>query len=107
MSELDNHISEISSTVWRFVDEIAGGKVADELLDMHGISDVAANAIKTPGHVGINVYRKKVFMHLMDSIGYYDLLPQCADKVISLTIDEVNERLHDPHKRPDFVMKPS
>ena len=105
MSELDNHISEISFAVWHFVDEIAGGKVADELLDMHGISEVAANAIKAPGHVGINVYRKKIFMHLMDSIGYYDLLPQGADKVISLTIDEVNERLHDPHKRPDFVMK--
>ncbi len=105
MSELDNHIAEISSAVWHFVDEIAGGKVADELLDMHGISDVAANAIKAPGHVGINVYRKKVFMHLMDSIGYYDLLPQGADKVISLTIDEVNERLHDPHKRPDFIRK--
>ena len=105
MSEVDNHIAEISSTVWHFVDEIAGGKVADELLDMHGISDVAANAIKNPGHVGINVYRKKVFMHLMDSIGYYDLLPQGADKVISLTIDEVNERLYNPHKRPDFVRK--
>lgn len=105
MSELDNHISEISSVVWHFVDEIAGGKVADELLDMHGISEVAANAIKAPGHVGINVYRKKVFMHLMDSIGYYDLLPQGADKVISLTIDEVNKRLHDPHKRPDFIRK--
>lgn len=105
MSELDNHISEISSAVWHFVDEIAEGKVADELLDMHGISDVAANAIKTPGHVGINVYRKKIFMHLMDSIGYYDLLPQGADKVISLTINEVNERLYNPHKSPDFVMK--
>ena len=103
MSEFDNHIAEISSAVWHFVDEIAGGKVADELLDMHGISEVAVNAIKTPGHVGINVYRKNVFMHLMDSIGYYDLLPQGADKVISLTIDEVNERLYNPHKRPDFV----
>lgn len=105
MNELDKHIAEISSSVWHFVDEIAGGKVADELLDMHGISEVAANAIKTPGHVGINVYRKKIFMHLMDSIGYYDLLPQGADKVISLTINEVNERLYNPHKRPDFVMK--
>lgn len=105
MSEVDNHIAEISSAVWRFVDDIAEGKVADELLDMHGISEVAANAIKTPGHVGINVYRKNVFMHLMDSIGYYDLLPQGADKVISLTIDEVNERLYNPHKRPDFVKK--
>lgn len=105
MSEVDNHIAEISSAVWRFVDDIAEGKVADELLDMHGISEVAANAIKTPGHVGINVYRKNVFMHLMDSIGYYDLLPQGADKVISLTIDEVNERLYNPYKRPDFVKK--
>lgn len=105
MSEVDNHIAEISSAVWRFVDDIAEGKVADELLDMHGISEVAGNAIKTPGHVGINVYRKNVFMHLMDSIGYYDLLPQGADKVISLTIDEVNERLYNPHKRPDFVKK--
>ena len=43
MSELDNHIAEISSAVWHFVDEIAGGKVADELLDMHGISEVAAS----------------------------------------------------------------
>lgn len=105
MSKTGNHIAEISSAVWHFVDEIAGGKVEDELLDMHGISEVAANAIKAPGHVGINVYRKKVFMHLMDSIGYYDLLPQGADKVISLTIDEVNERLYNPHKRPDFLKK--
>ena len=96
MSEKDIHIQEISSAVWHFVDEISEGKVADELLDLHGVSDVAANAIKTPGHVGINVYRKNVFMHLMDSIGYYALLPQGADKVISLTIDEVNERLYNP-----------
>lgn len=105
MNESDNHISEISSAVWHFVDEIAEGEVADELLDMHGISEVAANAIRTPGHVGINVYRKNVFMHLMDSIGYYDLLLQGADKVISLTIDEVNERLFNPHKRPAFIRK--
>lgn len=105
MSEVDNHISEISSAVWHFVDEIAEGEVADELLDMHGISEVAANAIRTPGHVGINVYRKNVFMHLMDSIGYYDLLSQGADKVISLSIDEVNERLFNPHKRPAFIRK--
>lgn len=105
MSESDIHIHEISSAVWHFVDEIAGGKVADELLDMHGISDVAAIAIKTPGHVGINVYRKKIFMHLMCSIGYYDLLAQGADKVISLTIDEVNSRLYNPNKRPDFIRK--
>lgn len=105
MSEVDNHIAEISSAVWRFVDEFAQGKVAKELLEAHGISEVVANAIKTPGHVGINVYRKNVFMHLMDSIGYYDLLPQGADKVISLTVDEVNERLYNPHKRPDFVKK--
>lgn len=105
MSELDNHIAEISSAVWHFVDKIAEGEVADELLDMHGISRVAANAIRTPGHAGINVYRKNVFIHLMDSIGYYDLLPQGDDKVISLTIDEVNERLFNPHKRPAFIRK--
>ena len=86
MSETDNHIAEISSTVWHFVDEIAGGKVADELLYMHGISDVAANAIKTPGYVGRNVYRRKIFMHLMKSIGYYDLLSQGYDNVISLYV---------------------
>lgn len=105
MSETDNHIAEISSAVWHFVDEIAGGKVADELLYMHGISDVAANAIKTPGYVGRNVYRRKIFMHLMKSIGYYDLLSQGYDNVISLTIDEVNERLYNPHKRHDFTRK--
>ena len=70
VSELDNHIQEISSAVWHFVDEMSEGKVADELLDLHGKSDVAANAIKTSGHVGINVYRKKIFWLLMERIGY-------------------------------------
>ena len=105
MSELDNHIQEISSAVWHFVDEMSEGKVADELLDLHGKSDVAANAIKTSGHVGINVYRKKIFWHLMESIGYYELLSQGSDKVASLTIDEVNERLYNPQNRPDFQKK--
>lgn len=105
MIELDNHIQEISSAVWHFVDEISEGKVADELLDLHGVSDVAANAIKTPGHVGINVYRKKIFWHLMERIGYYELLSQGSDKVASLTIDEVNERLYNPQTIPNFVKK--
>lgn len=105
VSELDNHIQEISSAVWHFVDEMSEGKVADELLDLHGKSDVAANAIKTSGHVGINVYRKKIFWHLMESIGYYELLSQGSDKVASLTIDEVNERLYNPQNRPDFQKK--
>ena len=102
MSEKDIHIQEISSAVWHFVDEISEGKVADELLDLHGVSDVAANSIKTPGYVGRNVYRRKIFMHLMDSIGYYELLSQGSDKVASLTIDEVNERLYNPQKDPIF-----
>ena len=41
-------------------------------------------------------------MHLMDSIGYYELLSQGSDKVASLTIDEVNERLYNPQKDPIF-----
>ena len=105
MNEKDIHIQEISSAVWHFVDEISEGKVADELLDLHGVSDVAANAIKTPGHVGINVYRKRIFWHLMESIGYYELLSHGSDKVASLTIDEVNERLYNPQNRPDFQKK--
>ena len=105
MSELDNHIQEISSVVWHFVDEISEGKVADELLDLHGVSDVAVNAIKTPRHVGINVYRKKIFWYLMERIGYYELLSQGSDKVASLTIDEVNERLYNPQTIPNFVKK--
>ena len=77
MNELDNHIQEISSAVWHFVDQISEGKVADELLDLHGVSDVAHNAIMTPEYVGRNVYRRKILMHLMDSIGYYELLSRC------------------------------
>lgn len=29
MTEFDNHIAEISSAVWHFVDEITGGRVAN------------------------------------------------------------------------------
>ena len=52
MSGKDIHIQEISSAVWHFVDEISEGKVADELLDLHGVSDVAAIPSRHLGMLG-------------------------------------------------------
>ena len=105
MTELDNHRNKITSTIWEFVDKIANGKVETDVLEAHGISIVAINAVRTPSYVGINLYRKKIFMHLMNSVGYYDLLRQGEDKVKTLTIAEVNKRLYNPLQWHDFQRK--
>lgn len=105
MTELDNHRNKITSTIWEFVDKIANGKVETDVLEAHGISIVAINAVRSPSYVGINLYRKKIFMYLMNSVGYYELLRQGEDKVKTLTIAEVNKRLYNPLQWHDFQKK--
>jgi len=102
MNKIDSHIHEITSCVWAFVDKIADDKINIGLLEAHGVSRVAISAIKTPGYIGINVYRKSIFMHLMSSIGYYDLLSQGPDSVLSLSIADVKQRLYSPESWSNF-----
>lgn len=105
MSNIDEHIKSITTCVWNFVDEIALKKIDKKLLNEHGVSDAAISAIQTPGHVGANVYRKKVFMHLMNSIGYYELLSTGADNIKTLAVEDVNKRLYTPSKWLSFKKK--
>ena len=37
MNELDNHIQEISSAVWHFVDQISEGKVGKPPIQRHAM----------------------------------------------------------------------
>lgn len=106
MIDEESHIHDITTCVWNFVDEIAADKVADEILKAHGLTDVAISAIRRPGYIGLKVYRRNIFMHLMDSIGYYQLLSEGADKIQQLTIDEVKKRLYIPSCWQDFKTKP-
>ena len=96
----EEHMHEIVSFVWNFVDEIIANHIDSKILEEHGLSSFVIDTLKTSNHVSKNICRNRVFRHLMKSIGYYDILYN--GNIYKLSINEVEKRLYRPHLWAEF-----
>lgn len=85
----------IVSQVWDFVKGIQNGSIDGEVVEEHKIPTTAINILQNSAHPSHRVVSNMVFRHLMENIGYYDMLPS-GQNIGMLSEKVVLQRLYNP-----------
>lgn len=92
---MERLLKKIVSQVWDFVHNIEYGKIESSVIEGHKIPSLAVDVLQDEKHPSHRYISNLVFRHVMENVGYYDLLPE-PDQLRHLTEDTVNEKLYHP-----------
>lgn len=95
----------IVAQVWDLVHQIEDGVIDYSVILGYKIPDLAVSVLQNKTHHSHSYFANHVFRHLMENIGYYDMLPS-PSKLETLTEDVINDRLYNPKAnniRPMFM----
>lgn len=87
--------NRIVKQVWGFVNEIQSGTIDESILENHKIPEKAIKVLQNPDHPSHYVVSNMIFRHLMENIGYYDMLPS-GQSIDDLSANVVEQRLLNP-----------